>query len=134
MSETFCFSTDNEFFSGSATSREDALADAINENDPESGRVVYTGISVPYSIREFIPNGEHIIDAMRDRACDEADEFADGWLDTVTKEQEAELHALMIQAVEGWADKNNLNPTFYRVRDIEEHQIPAVAAEAAQTI
>lgn len=106
MSNQFCYSYDNEQFHGHFDSREQALAEARSGDDT---RTVYVGESVPYEVEDFV-SADGVLYDLRNRACDEAGEWADDWLGNVTPEQEAELQALLV----AWVRKVD-SPSFYRV-------------------
>ncbi|MBC1982791.1 hypothetical protein [Listeria booriae] len=67
---------------------------------------------------------EHLIDQLRDQAYDFGDEFSEGYLDSVTNEQEAELADALNKALHEWEAKNNHSPKFWLITNIQTHYVP----------
>ena len=114
-----CFSTNNEDFSYDEL--DDAVRDALDDPEIKVGDVVtvYEGDAVRFKAGDFSGwNLDHITNA----AYDEGGEYAEDYLSGVTKEQEAELDKMVEDAVNAWADKHGLQPTFYRVINAKEVQ------------
>lgn len=116
--ERYSYSYDQETYVGEEASRDAALEMA---RDANPGRTVWTGRNVSPELRSLLPSAHTLIDEMRDRAYDEAGEFAEDWLDDVTKEQESELRATVQAAVTAWLDKHNHHPRWWTVTDVQEH-------------
>jgi hypothetical protein len=126
---TFAHSTDEETYRGGECDRSTALAVAIEEEGIEVGRTVWTGEVINQQAGEFF-GGRDTVGYMQELAYDEAGEFAEDWLADVTKEQEAELHDAIVKAINEWADKHGLHPTFYTVENTEAHVVTEADVEA----
>ena len=97
--------------------------DEISEEDFKVGYIfsVYEGVSSHYKASDFAPS--YICEGMGERADDECHEdYAGEWPDA-SKEQELELLVEVKKLIDGWADKHDLHPKFYRVRDTGEISI-----------
>lgn len=125
---TFAYSTDEETYRGGEGDRATALAVAIEEEGIEVGRTVWTGEVIKQQAGAFF-GGRDTVEYMQERAYDEAGEFAEDWLADVTKEQEAELHDAIVKAINEWADKHGLHPTFYTVENTEAHVVTEADVE-----
>ena len=113
-----CYSTNNEDFSYNEL--DDAIRDALDDPEIEVGSVVtvYEGDAARFKAGDF--TGWNL-DNITNAACDES-EYAEDYLSGITKEQEAELDDMVEAAVNAWADKHGLHPTFYRVKNVKEVQ------------
>lgn len=105
---------DNIFYSicGEKYYKIDTVADMI-EDDPEV-KTIHKGIGIFKSHKDFI-DADDIIERAKDRAYED-NEYAEGYLDDITKEQEQELNKLIID----WFSKNACHPTFFTVEKSEE--------------
>lgn len=61
----------------------------------------------------------HVLESIQEDAYSEAGEFSEGYLDDVTKEQEAELEEQLNAVFTAWSNKYNFHPNFYNVGAIE---------------
>ncbi|MCU7836495.1 MAG: hypothetical protein KZQ83_14755 [gamma proteobacterium symbiont of Taylorina sp.] len=88
----------------------------LSENNPVGSIVsVSKGISVLKLHQDFIYAGE-IIDSMKERAYEEFDDYADGYLEDIKESDREQLKQLIIT----WFNNNAKQPTFYNVKDIED--------------
>ena len=87
---------------------EDCVLDML-EDEPEIEEVYY-GIGIFKTHKDFI-DADDIIERAKDRAHEDS-EYAEGYLDDITKEQEQELNKLIID----WFNKNVKQPTFFEIK------------------
>ena len=97
---------------------EEAVERAFDEFDVKVGDTItiYSGEKVQKKASDFVT---YISEAMSEGAYEELPEWCDTWPDS-TKEQDSELEAAMRKLVDEWADKHNLQPTFYGVTNTRE--------------
>lgn len=62
---------------------------------------------------------ESILESIQENAYSEGGEFSEGYLDGVTRAQEAELEEQLNAVFSAWSDKYNHHPNFYNVGHIE---------------
>lgn len=62
---------------------------------------------------------ESVLENIQENAYSEGGEFSEGYLDDVTKEQEAELDEQLNAVLSAWMDKYNHHPNFYTLADIK---------------
>lgn len=77
--------------------------------------IVFVGEGIKPTHKQFI-EAIDICEEMQNRAYDEFDEYSEGYLDGITKEQEEELNNL----IANWFDKNIQEPNFYRIKNTKE--------------
>ncbi len=63
--------------------------------------------------------GDEVIERLAELAYEEACDFAEGWLDGVTKAEELELQARLNVVLQKWLEETHNEPTFHLVRNIE---------------
>ena len=111
------YSTDGETFN----------AESIHEClcDFEEGEIVtiYQGETVKKLVSGFVSFDS---DILVDNAIDNCGDFAEGWL-TTTKEEEADLLAMVKLSVDAWADKHKKQPKFYGIKNQQEIKIKVLA-------
>lgn len=131
MADEFCYSINDENFTGTdCTTREEAIAEAVDTYDLEPGAKVQTGRCVPYGEDAFLPSAEWILDRMAETAYDEGGDASDGWLDAVPKDQKDELEAEVHRVIIAWLKKHNRAPYFFHVADVQEHVVTAADIQA----
>lgn len=116
-----CYSTDEEKYIYDTI--EEAVECVFDDPDLPAGTVIsiWEGEPVKRKAGDYFPTGDGlIIEILTDNAYEECGDFAEGWLGKATPEQEAELTALIKQAVNEWADKHNLHPKFYTAENTRE--------------
>ena len=119
MSEK-CYSTNGEDFN--YTEIEDAIRDAFDDPDIAVGSfvVISEGDAIKWKASELTG---FTLDSIVNSAYDEGGEYADGYLEDVTKEQEADLDKRIAETVNKWADDYGLQPNFYRVANVKEIRV-----------
>jgi hypothetical protein len=123
MSE-FCFSVNGEdFFQGEYPTRAEALHAAIATKRLGAGDVVEIGGSVPWDTTEFFPDPLDLIQEIQRKAVEEVGDVAEDWLENVSEVAAAELNASLEALLASWIEKHKLAPTFFRVVDIEKHEV-----------
>ena len=128
--KTYCYSSDEEHYYGSESTREAVLAEYIDDEDP--GDTVYTGVIVPVPIERLLPAAFHIIERMQEDSFDEVgEEASDGWLEGLSLEAEADLEQRVRAAIIAWMDQWHQHPQFFWVREIQEHVVPERAESAS---
>ena len=115
------YSTNDEIYSYSDLY--ECATDFIDQIDDEDFKVGYVfsiseGVSVPYKASDFAP--PHICAEMGERFDDECHEDYAGEWPEANKEQEAELLLNVKKIIDDWADRHDLHPKFYRVKDTRE--------------
>ena len=132
MAEKFCFSTNQENYEGEFETREAAVLAAIEQEDLEEGRAVWTGVVVPTDLLRLVPTGSWLIEHMEEAAFEEVGEAAEGWLDTVSKEDKDDLRKRMAEAVQGWLDADPARSIhFWGVAKVQPHLVtPELIAQA----
>lgn len=112
-----CYSTNNEDFN--CTDLHDAIVSALECPLAKVGDIVtvYEGDAVPWKAGDFTG---FTLDHISNAAYDEGGEYADGYLEGVTKEQESDLDKRIADVVNQWADDHGLQPNFYRVANVKE--------------
>ena len=88
---------------------------AEQSEDDETRLTVFVGEGIRPTQNQFIISVD-ICEEMQNRAYDEFDEYSEGYLVEVTKEQEEELNNLIVD----WFDKNVKKPNFYRIENAKE--------------
>jgi hypothetical protein len=130
MNESFCYSTNEEYFNGHCASREAAVRECVAENDLSVGDTVFTATSVAFSPENHACASD-IVDRLRDAAQEHAGEAADGWLYPLTSEQEEDLERRVGIAIVGWLSGHKLHPTFWGVGEVEKHAVTAADLPAS---
>lgn len=115
-----CYSTNNEDFNYNCP--EDAIDDVIGYSNLQIGSVfsIYEGEAVRWEAGDFAD--AFPVDSLVDRAYDEVGEYADDW-PNCTIEQEKDLVWRIKDMVNEWADENNLQPNFYRIKNVREIKV-----------
>lgn len=124
MSESFCYSTNEEYFNGHCASREEAVRECVAENDLDVGATVFTAQSVPFAPEEHV-DAWQIIEHLGEAADEHAGEAAEGWLQSVTPKQRDDLEHRVGIVITEWLGAHNLHPTFWGVGDVEKHVVTA---------
>lgn len=130
-----CYSTNEEEYNYDTL--EEAAEYVFDNPDLPVGTVrsVWGGEPVRKKAGDYFPKRySPIIEILTDNACEECGEFVEGWLSKIKPEQEAELTALVKAAVNEWADKHNLHPTFYAVENTREIKLRLLDEKGAWEI
>lgn len=106
-----CYSTNEEEYNYDTL--EEAAEYVFDDPDLPVGTVrsVFEGEPVKRKAGDYFPRWQSgmILEILTENACDECGDFSEGWLDTVSPEQQAELTALVKKEINAWADKYNLH-------------------------
>lgn len=102
----------------------EAAAQGLIDHDYKQGYLqeieLSRGVPVKHKAANFAPCGGWMVDHMREQAYDRAGEHCDDWLDGLPDGAGTELAVAVEKMVNEWADKHNLHPTFYTVKDVQE--------------
>jgi len=118
------YSFDNEYYSCTFDNSAQAINDALKEierygNIPEK---LYIG-KCEFFKASLSDTAWDIIEAVSCQAYDEGfEDYAGEYLDDVTREQRKELESGLEEVFQGWIDKYNLYPTFYKVNAWYEYK------------
>lgn len=83
--------------------------------DDKERLIVFIGEGIKPTHKQFIITVD-ICEEMQNKAYDEFDEYSEGYLAEITKEQEEELNNL----IANWFDKNAKEPNFYRIENAKQ--------------
>lgn len=108
---------DEHWSNGPFPSREAALQDG-REQAP--GKTIHTGILITAPLESILPDGDDIIDHMRNASADLGDDDND-WLGHVSVEDTKDLGTRVQTVIRIWLDESRENPTFGLIESIEEH-------------
>ena len=114
----YSWSTDGETYQDRCASIEEAISEALNSGrEFEVGQTLLIGQVIPVNAAQLV-DADSVIDDMKVRAFDVCGESADSYLDSVTKEQSAQLESL----IAAWADSVEA-PNFWEIGTVVEHVI-----------
>lgn len=126
QADRWFYSLDEEHYEGDFATREEAIAEG---QAAYPGETIYVGKGVAPEAPEEFWDAEDWLDNVQDQ-----DEYlidcADGW-DTSTKEQRAELEALVRPILGAWLDRHGLRPTFVIIPKAERIESPEPNEEDA---
>jgi hypothetical protein len=135
----FCYSTDQERFTGGEWCREQAAERAADDVtghllDGES-KTVWTGECEPVSMLELAGGLdervlEFLDEAVYEIVADGADSFTDHVSDEAAAALKVKLDALIVQ----WAREYDVNPKIWTVECIEEHTVSRGEGEHGDTV
>lgn len=112
--DIWCISRNGEdFYDADYTSKEEAI-EAVKEELEEG----YVGRCVRLEFEEIDITYDETGYYLGDTLYDEVGDAAENW--EMTDEQEKELSAILAKAVIDYINEHNLQPTCYKVVDIEE--------------
>lgn len=115
--DIWCISTNGEnFFDDDYSSREEAI-EAVKEEYEEG----YVGRCVRLEFEEIDIDYDETGYYLGENLYDEVGDAAENW--EMTDEQEKELSAILAKAVINYINEHNLQPTCYKVVDIEEVEV-----------
>ena len=120
--QNYVYSDNNEIFNY------DSLEDALDCVDAGETVTIYKGVTSERHASHFV-YANAFIDDIAERAYEECGEFAEDWLVCVEQEQIKELEKQLEAAVDAWADKHKLQPTWYMVKDVQELKIKVLNDE-----
>jgi len=90
---------------------------AIDDHDLQPGDTVYIAAVDGCTMKTFALHHSHIIDQLRDHACDFVGEHSSNWLGNVSTEAGKDLQNRVADTLDGWATEHNLQPNFYRAEN-----------------
>lgn len=123
-----CYSTNDEDYSYDEI--EDAIRDKIADHPeltPGDIFTIWEGDAILWKAGDFA--GGFCVDDLSDRAYAEAEESADGWLDSCPKEVKDDLETRIEVVVNQWADDHGLQPKFYRVENVCEVKVKVMSED-----
>ena len=121
-STQYCYSWDDDHFnSGRFDSVEEALADAVAEDDGQDG--VYVAEAEPWDNSAFYPSASWVLEHMQEQAWGEAGEHADDYA-AVSIEAREELNQQLTALLDAWCQQHGVVPQFYRVKKSVLYSLP----------
>lgn len=111
-SPLYSYSYDEENYWGSFATREDAAAEAFAEN--ETAQEVWTA---EQETPARVVSAEYLIEQVADSTAGMAGDWADSYLQHVTKEACEDLQARLQALWDWWEEKYNEVPTWFNVTD-----------------
>ena len=127
MLPQFSYSFDRHSFTGSYSSRKQALDAALAHAEQLGDGIstVYVAVRVPGN-PQTAGHAEAVIKAICRRARGDVGDAAEGYLNRVNDQQEAELDDAIRDALLSWLTKHDLGPTFFEIKSVSEHQLPTI--------
>lgn len=120
----YAFSTDGEEYHGSFETRGHALEAALKELSRGDTGTVYTGKRVEPDLQRWLGlTAMAVLEELSDQATNDDFPVTDGWLDNVRPEQMDALKHILVDGVGGWLKTYKLEPEFWFVEDVDEHDI-----------
>ena len=103
----------------------EALAAAQKEEKESLSHETHTEVYIGIIGEKWKPeiDGEGIVDMLQDNAYDIGGEFAESYLQGVTKEEIDELTKVLTKAFDAWAAKHGYEPDFYPVENVKEYEL-----------
>ncbi|MBE6101513.1 MAG: hypothetical protein E7200_05335 [Selenomonas ruminantium] len=103
----------------------EALAAAQKEEKESLSHETHTEVYIGIVGEKWKPeiDGEGIVDMLQDNAYDIGGEFAESYLQGVTKEEIDELTDVLTKAFDAWAAKHGYEPDFYPVENVKEYEL-----------
>ena len=123
-SDKWVYSFNEECFMCSPyDSKEDAIADGLEEAKEMEENGVYVGRVVPLKMSDLAPDGGSVIERCMDCAYDRVGENADAWIEGILTKDVKKLTKQLKLLLDKWADANDYQPTFFAVENVEWHSI-----------
>ena len=115
-----CYSVNGEDFNYDEI--EEAINDKLSDEFLPTGTVitVYEADAKPHKAGDYAD--AFPLDTLSSNSWDDGGEYAEDW-PNCTSEQGKELETMIADAVNLWADKHGLHPTWYAVASIKEIQV-----------
>ncbi len=103
----------------------EALAAAQKEEKESLSHETHTEVYIGIVGEKWKPeiDGEGIVDMLQDNAYDIGGEFAESYLQGVTKEEIDELTDVLTKAFDAWAAKHGYEPDFYPVENVKKYEL-----------
>ncbi|BFH11145.1 hypothetical protein P4K96_29105 [Bacillus cereus] len=119
MENKWCYGVNGENFTGDCSTREIAIEEAIGDYGDED-KAIYIGQAVAPAI---YVSACRIIDEIYENVAEECGEYADGFLDAVSKEAQDALQERINAVLKAWLKEFGYEPSFYSVINIEKIDI-----------
>lgn len=138
----YCYSTNEENYTGDEDSRLDAIAEACadadlpaGDNDGLAELDVWTAESVPTSAGALLSSwaADSLLDSLQDQACEHAGEAGEDYRGDIMPEAEDALQMKLIALVNQWATEHGCQPRFYGVVKVQHH-IVTVNAQSGELV
>lgn len=96
-----------------------------DENGEKFDSEIYKKIFYVGKVERFVPSvcADSVIETLRDNAYDEVGEFAETFLERISKEEYTFLEERLNQALNDWLDETKNHPTFYKIVDVEKIEV-----------
>lgn len=117
MNDNTCYSANEEEFYDFEYALELKVESFQDDNPDFSGEIeveLFEGEKVSKVIADFCPS---FADSITDCACSDG-EWSESWADDIQRHSK-EIQSLLEDALTAWADKNNMQPNFYGVKNIK---------------
>jgi len=115
---TKCYSYNEEDFDDDFSSVMDQKVENFLEDNPQFvGEIeleIFEGEKINYTIGQFCPQ---IAENLTDAAYSAVDEASEDWIFNIESKRK-DLQTLVENALEQWADQNNLQPSFWGVSNV----------------
>lgn len=115
---------DEYWDAGPFASRADAIAEGPEELSLEPDDTFYTGQAKSPTI--VMPNTRQFIECVDEYTTGDLGEFATEWFSDMKEEAVTDLGVRLRYAFEVWLDKHHLRPTFFVIKDTQEHTVPPI--------
>lgn len=121
MSEReWCYSFNGENFEGHFATKEDAIGEAKECITEDDGSVIYVGQVKEVTVGVPV---DWLLDQLGEQACEQAGEYAQDFLSYVNREHQFELEEQLNKVLLTWMKKNNYEPNFWSVDNVEEIKV-----------
>jgi len=122
---SYSYSFNEESYTGQFDTREGAIKEAMATID-EGRTAFWTGSNREPEFDLRALDGDLIIEGLQDSEDDLMIEQADGW-PNATSAQVDDLTATLRAAFNQWVSRHELEPKFWLVENVQEHQVGAKA-------
>ena len=126
MSEVWLVSSDEERWTlgEEFASQAEAVAGAAEELELGPGDRFWAGRKAEVEVRELVRGlGDDALQCLSEQSYEAAGEASEDW-PSPSKEEEADLQAVLAEAVASWVSRHCLTPSFFRLVDVDEHRVP----------
>ena len=134
----YCYSTDDECFNGTESTRHFAAVMAATEvsGDLPEGEdtIVTTAVAVPVHVSSFVrvDAAERLVEDMQEQADEEYGDYSTRFAPTgvALAALQQKIEATVMQ----WAREHEVEPGFYRTEDTQEHEVRRGVGDDGDTI
>lgn len=135
----WCISGDGEYYNETdCETLDDAIAEGLRQyvsaccgNETDCFPAPFFGLDLEYAefyigtMTRYTPKvaAWAVIEQLQEDAYEECDEWSEGYLGRVSKEDEEELQNLLQQAFDKWEKAHNQEPWFWVVKDARRIQV-----------